>query len=69
MFGLGTPEIILLLIVFLVLLLIPILALIDILRNEFTGNNKIVWLLVVIFFGFIGVILYYAIGQKQKIKN
>ena len=69
MYGIGTPEIILLIIVFLVLFLIPIFAVIDILRSEFTDNNKIIWLLVVIFLCLIGAILYFAIGQKQKIKN
>jgi len=46
-----------------------ILALIDILKNKFEGNNKIVWVLVVLFFNLIGAILYFAIGRNQRIKN
>jgi hypothetical protein len=46
-----------------------ILTLIDILRNEFTGSNKIVWLLVATFFPLIGPILYFFIGTDQKIQH
>jgi len=46
-----------------------ILALIDILKSKFEGNNKIVWVLVVLFFNLIGAILYFAIGRNQRIKN
>ncbi len=51
------------------LLVIWIWALIDILKSEFTGNNKIIWLLLVIFIPLLGVILYYFIGRDQKIKS
>ena len=42
-------------------------ALIDILKNEFIGPNKLVWLLLVILLPLIGVICYYFIGTKQKL--
>lgn len=42
-------------------------ALIDILKNEFIGPNKLIWLLLVIFLPLIGVICYYFIGTKQKL--
>jgi len=44
-------------------------VLIDILRHEFTGSNKVIWLLLVIFIPILGQILYFIIGQKQKIKK
>ncbi len=44
-------------------------ALIDILRNEFTGSNKLVWLLAVVLVPLIGAVLYYFIGRDQKIGN
>jgi len=44
-----------------------IVALIDIVRNEFSGNNKIVWLLVVLLGNFLGALLYFIIGRKQKL--
>jgi hypothetical protein len=65
MFGLGTPEIILLSII---ALLIPLITLIDILRNEFTGNNKIIWIIIVILFPCLGFLLYIFIGRNHKIK-
>ena len=62
----GLPELIVLF--FLGLLAIPsILAFIDIMRSNFEGGKKIFWLLFVIFFSFIGAIVYFIIGRKQKI--
>ena len=49
-------------------IILPLIALIDILKNNFSGDNKIVWVLVVLFFPLIGAILYYTIGTKQKVK-
>ena len=65
----GPQEIIIVLLFSLFLLILPILALIDIVRNEFEGNNKIVWVLIVIFFNLIGSILYFLIGRNQKVQN
>jgi hypothetical protein len=48
-------------------MIIPLIALIDILRSEFSGNNKLIWILVVLFFPLIGTILYFLIGRGQKI--
>lgn len=64
----GPWQMMLILIVGLFGLLLPIIALIDILKNQFKGNDKIVWVLVVILFNFVGSILYFIIGRKQKIK-
>jgi hypothetical protein len=48
--------------------LIPwIIALADILSNEFTGNNKLIWALVVAITGILGAVLYFIIGLKQKL--
>ena len=52
----------------LAVMLIPLIALIDILKNKFEGNNKIIWVLVALFFPFIGAILYFSIGRNQRIK-
>ena len=59
----------LLLILFVALgIILPLIALIDILRNDFKGNNdKIVWVLVVIFLNILGSILYFAMGRKQRV--
>jgi len=52
---------------YLVALIIWGLGLIDILRNEFIGANKIIWLALVFFIPVLGTILYIIIGRKQKI--
>lgn len=52
---------------FLVLYLIVwIYAVIDIMRNEFIGNNKLLWLLVAILVPF-GGFIYFVMGSKHKI--
>ncbi len=68
--GIGIYEIIVL-VVFIGILASPfwIMAIIDILKSRFEGNDKIVWLLVLVFLGIPGIILYRVIGKKQKIKS
>jgi hypothetical protein len=64
----GPWKIIIILIAFLGI--IPtIMALIDILKSKFNGNDKIVWVLVVLFLNLIGAILYFTIGRNQKVKS
>jgi uncharacterized BrkB/YihY/UPF0761 family membrane protein len=46
-----------------------IIALVEILKSKFNGNDKIVWVLVVLFLNLIGAILYFAIGRNQRVKN
>lgn len=55
-------------IIILVLIVPVVLYLIDVLKSEFKGNNKIVWVLVLIFLNIIGALLYKFIGEKQKIR-
>jgi hypothetical protein len=63
--GLGLIEIIMLL--FLIGFIPFIFAFIDILKNEFTGSNKLIWLLAILFAPVIGSIAYFFIGKKQKV--
>ena len=63
----GPWQIIMVLIIALLGFIPTIIALVDILRNKFEDNNKIVWVLVVLFFNLIGAILYFIIGRKQRI--
>ncbi len=45
-----------------------VFALVDVIRRkQVTGNNKIVWVLVIIFVNLIGPILYLAIGRKEEV--
>ncbi len=64
----GPWQILLILIFGVFGLILPLIALIDILRNEFKSNNdKIIWVLVVLFFNILGSILYFTIGRKQRV--
>ncbi len=46
------------------------LALISILKNDFKDSTtKLMWVLIVIFLGLLGAILYFTIGRNQTIKN
>lgn len=62
-FGLGMIE---LMLIFLLLMVPNLVALIDILRHDFRENQKLVWLIVVLFVPIIGTILYFAIGRNQR---
>ncbi|MBZ9627411.1 PLD nuclease N-terminal domain-containing protein [Psychroflexus sp. CAK57W] len=64
----GTWQAIII-ITFIIVLIITLWALIDIARSEFSGNNKVVWVLIVLFTNFLGAVLYFFIGRKQKIKH
>ena len=67
--GIIGPWQILIVFVALISLLLPLIALIDILRNEYTGSNKLIWVLVVLLFPFLGPVLYFIMGTQQKIKK
>jgi hypothetical protein len=56
------------LIVIAVQIIMWLVSLVDILRNEFTGHNKLIWFLTVTFLPFLGPILYFFIGTDQKIR-
>ena len=63
--GIGLIELLMLL--FLIGFIPFIIAFIDILKNEFEGYNKLIWLLAVLFAPLIGSIAYFVIGKKQRI--
>lgn len=51
------------------LLLLPILALVSILRSDFKDKtNKLLWVLIILFLPFIGPVLYFLIGRKQRMQ-
>jgi heme/copper-type cytochrome/quinol oxidase subunit 4 len=68
-FGMISPRLIILLLLAVSGIILTIIALIDILKSKFEGNNKIVWVLVVLFINLFGAILYFTIGRKQKLTN
>ena len=65
--GISVHEILVLLV--LLTFILWIIAFVNILRSDFSGNNKIVWLLAVILVPLIGSLAYFFIGRKQRIKK
>jgi len=65
----GPQEIIIILLISLFLMIFPLIALIDILRSDFEGNNKLIWVIVVVFFNLLGSILYFVMGRKQRLNK
>lgn len=65
----GSSELMILILIVPIVFIVPIIALIDILKSEFEGNNKLIWVLVILFLWIIGAVLYYFIGRDQKIKE
>lgn len=47
-------------------LLLPVFAIIDIIRSKFEGNDAVLFTLIVIFIPF-GAIIYFLIGPSKKI--
>ena len=65
----GLAVLLVLWIIFVAVFVLWLWAMIDILKNEFTGSNKLIWLLVVMLLPFIGMVLYWFIGREQKIRG
>jgi len=65
----GPFQILIILFALAIFAILPIIALVDILRNEFTGSNKLIWVIVTIFLPFLGSLLYFGIGRKHKISQ
>lgn len=49
------------------ILVVTIMALIDIIRQKFSGNGKILWMFVVLLFNIVGAILYFALKRGQRL--
>jgi hypothetical protein len=47
-------------------LLLPVIAIIDILRSKFSGNDNLLMILIVLFIPF-GAIIYFVIAPSRKI--
>jgi len=58
------PYLIPLLVLEIVLLFV---AIIDLDRRRYvTGNNKLVWVLVIVIFGIIGPVIYFVFGRRKQ---
>ena len=54
------------LVVIVFIFLFPLLALISALTSTFPGNEKILWVVLIIFLPFLGSLLYFLIGMNQR---
>lgn len=66
LFGAG---ILLTLFIILFVILLPLMALISALMNDFPGNEKIIWVLIILFLPFLGSVLYFLIGRDKRINR
>jgi len=64
--GIGIYELFILLI--LLNLILWIIAFFDVLRNKFTRSNKLIWFIAITFVPLLGVIAYFFIERKKKLK-
>ena len=53
--------------IMLIVLGVYIYSLVDILKHEFRGNNKIVWIIVVLMLPLLGVFLYFLLGNNNQL--
>ncbi|GAB3513880.1 hypothetical protein GCM10027341_56430 [Spirosoma knui] len=66
--GLGGQELILILLVLGVLVLLPVIALVDVIRSDFKGSNdKLIWVIIILFLNIIGALLYFFMGRNQRV--
>lgn len=65
--GLGAVEIITLMLVLLAFFGLVIYALVDAIRSDFKKDiNKLIWVIVIVCFPFLGSILYFLMASDQK---
>ena len=67
MLGILGGGIISILLVILFIFLFPLMALISILMNNFHGNDKLMWIVIVLLLPFLGAFLYFVIGRNKRI--
>ena len=68
MLGIGTQELLLLLIIFLLPTILWFWAIIDVVQSNFSDSNtKVMWVLIILLVPVVGSILYLTIGRKQKV--
>lgn len=51
------------------ILVLPVIALIHMLRNDFRGKHRLVWLLIIVFLPPFGSILYFIMGKRYRREN
>ena len=65
--SLGVGIIIIFFVIIFAMIAVWVYAIVDIAKNDFEGDNKMIWLLIVILVGFLGAIIYFIVGREKKI--
>ncbi|GAB2524978.1 PLDc N-terminal domain-containing protein [Spirosoma aerophilum] len=66
--GIGGIELLFILGALGFVFIFPIVALVDVIRSNFRGpNDKVIWVIIILFLNLIGALLYIFIGRKQRI--
>lgn len=66
--SIGGIELLFLLGILAFVFIFPIVALVDVVRSDFRGpNDKVIWVIIIVFLNLIGALLYIFIGRKQRI--
>jgi hypothetical protein len=72
-FGLGVPEILVLLVIGVLLIggtVLWVWALVDCLRNDFIdGKTKVTWVLIIILVYGLGAVLYLLVGRPKRVRD
>ncbi len=56
-------------IIALILLVLPIMALVHMFRSNMQGQDRLTWVLLVVFMPVVGSILYFLIGRRRMIRG
>jgi len=65
----GGLGILIALFIFGFFLLLPLFALVDLLRSNFKdSSDKLIWVLIILFLPLLGSILYFVMSDKQKLR-
>lgn len=65
--GLAGQELLVILLFVGVFFLLPIFALVNVIRSDFRGqNDKLIWVIVIPFLNIIRALLYLIVGRKQR---
>jgi len=51
------------------ILVLPVLALVHMLRNDFRGRHRLIWVLIILFLPLFGAILYFILGKRYRREN
>ena len=67
--AIGPPEILSIEFLFVVLVLLPAMALTSVFRNEFESNKRYIWAALIILIPVLGSIVYVVLGRPKRLRR